>query len=414
MNERLKVGIVERDITPGTLFTNWVTGEIYPGVRDPLKFHVTVIGDGEDWVVLGAFDVLEIRKSFTGYIRQQIREKYGILEERVLLNASHSHSAPRCPYGDKEIGKKLFAKKFAKFSKEEAYWDWAAKVVEEFIAAVGEALEKAKPAGGNIRRIFAGDYVFNRRPLGADGETITQFTPQNRYALGAGARYGNTDKGLVCLQFLSGDEVLGSFLSLACHTVAIYPKDARVSADWAGALRDQVVQREGGIATFFQGCAGDQVPMQRGAEIAQEMSETLGERLEQSKELAHPLDLSGIWSGVTELGLPIGVGQYEDLHGKRCEMTEVQVVRIGEVVIVALPGEILIDVGLEIQRRSPFSHTICLGYSNSHGTGYCGLPHEFARGGYEVQKSVSLGAPECGQILIEAAVRLLYDAMDAF
>jgi hypothetical protein len=66
----------------------------------------------------------------------------------------------------------------------------------------------------------------------------------------------------------------------------------------------------------------------------------------------------------------------------------------------------LIGLAIAIQARSPFPHTLVLGYSNGYGVQYVGLPGEKARGGYEMGTAGS-GVDECGGLLVEAAVRLL-------
>lgn len=70
---------------------------------------------------------------------------------------------------------------------------------------------------------------------------------------------------------------------------------------------------------------------------------------------------------------------------------------------MALPGEPLTKIGQTIQERSPFPHTLVLGYSNGSGVQYVGVPGEKGRGGYEMGEW-GLGNDSCGGILIEAAV----------
>ncbi|MBM3891006.1 MAG: hypothetical protein FJ388_17985, partial [Verrucomicrobia bacterium] len=52
-----------------------------------------------------------------------------------------------------------------------------------------------------------------------------------------------------------------------------------------------------------------------------------------------------------------------DKRGKTFE-TWLQVIRLGEVAVVGIPGEMFAALGLEIRRRSPFRHTIVVGLAN--------------------------------------------------
>jgi hypothetical protein len=88
---------------------------------------------------------------------------------------------------------------------------------------------------------------------------------------------------------------------------------------------------------------------------------------------------------------------------------EVQVLRIGDVAVVALPGEPFVELGLTIKQRSPAAHTFVVGYGNDW-IGYLTPPQAWQQGGYEV----SLGpwtrvGPTGGTQLVEQAMRVLQE-----
>ena len=60
--------------------------------------------------------------------------------------------------------------------------------------------------------------------------------------------------------------------------------------------------------------------------------------------------------------------------------------RIGPGVIVGLPGEVLVEYALWIERDSAFEHTIVPAYTNGM-VGYVATAGAIARGGYEVDTS---------------------------
>jgi hypothetical protein len=59
-----------------------------------------------------------------------------------------------------------------------------------------------------------------------------------------------------------------------------------------------------------------------------------------------------------------------------------QAVRIGDLGICAIPFETLVEIGLELKRRSPFAHTMVLGVANGYN-GYLPTPEQHQLGGYE-------------------------------
>jgi len=70
---------------------------------------------------------------------------------------------------------------------------------------------------------------------------------------------------------------------------------------------------------------------------------------------------------------------------------EVQGIRIGDCVLITAPAELLVEVGLNIKRASPYEHTFIAAFSN--GYMHYGPPAaEYGRGGYETTEC--LLAPE--------------------
>jgi hypothetical protein len=105
--------------------------------------------------------------------------------------------------------------------------------------------------------------------------------------------------------------------------------------------------------------------------------------------------LSHTWSGVGDR-LPV----------------EVHVIALGdELAIVCLPGEVFVDLGLAIKRASPFRTTLVVELSCCDETLYVPTRVAHAGGSYEVLNSAL--KPGSGEMLAEAAVRLLREAAAA-
>jgi hypothetical protein len=102
--------------------------------------------------------------------------------------------------------------------------------------------------------------------------------------------------------------------------------------------------------------------------------------------------LTRTWAGVGE-NLPV----------------EVHVLCLGDdLAIVCLPGEIFVDLGLAIKRASPFRTTLVIELSNCVETVYVPTRAAYAGGSYEVANSAL--QPGSGEVLVEAALRLLREA----
>jgi hypothetical protein len=82
------------------------------------------------------------------------------------------------------------------------------------------------------------------------------------------------------------------------------------------------------------------------------------------------------------------------------ESVELQVVRIGDVEIVAIPGEFFVEWGLEIKSRSKRRYPLIFGNSNGY-IGYVPLESSFNEGGYETRHSLtSRLVPEAGKNIV--------------
>jgi hypothetical protein len=87
--------------------------------------------------------------------------------------------------------------------------------------------------------------------------------------------------------------------------------------------------------------------------------------------------------------------------------TCVQVIRVGEIALVGVPGELFARLGLEIRRRSPFRHTYVIGLANDT-LGYIGDREAYALGGYQLWAGWhSLSAPGTGEAMVEQALGML-------
>jgi hypothetical protein len=84
---------------------------------------------------------------------------------------------------------------------------------------------------------------------------------------------------------------------------------------------------------------------------------------------------------------------------------EVQAVALGpDVAWISLPGEIFVELGLALKKRSPFPRTFIVELANDH-LGYIPDRRSYAEGNYEAESARC--APGSGEKLVEVALRLL-------
>jgi hypothetical protein len=95
-------------------------------------------------------------------------------------------------------------------------------------------------------------------------------------------------------------------------------------------------------------------------------------------------------------------------HKGKPALAEVQVITLGDkVALVGAPGEVFVELGLEIKRNSEFPYTLVLGLANGY-LGYIPTSAAFDQGGYEVKTaSWSKFDRSAGEILVAAVANLI-------
>ncbi len=414
----VSAGVARSNITPDPGVINWVNQKPYGKILDSLYARVLVLQDTRQKAVIISVDLLEAGESFTSEVRKAVSAALGISENNILVNASHSHSAPWSPvYGDS----------YRQVMKRDSWWHisqddnphyrrWKAGLVTGIAKAAREADAAAVPVDIRIGRADVSAFLVNRRPRAAAWGVAEDSTPKAfnfRYpdwdpaVMVGGKTFGPLDPSMTIVSFRnqSGNNV-ASIFHLSCHAVSVYPYEDGLSADWPGEASRRMSQALGGEFLFLLGAGGDINPWKRGLDAVDVMADGLTERARAAYRYSVKLQTSPLHIKRTTIGLPLN--PYGKQHtGLEKLAGDVQVVACGPLALVALPGELLTDIGQAIRDKSPFPQTLVLGYSNGYGVIYVGMPGEKERGGYEMEDKQSLGTDLAGEVLVNTALKLL-------
>jgi len=208
-------------------------------------------------------------------------------------------------------------------------------------------------------------------------------------------------------------QIVGSFVNFACHAVSgssytdwFYS----ISADYPGETERVVEKIEGGVCLYSSGTAGDIVPIRRGKEPRFEIGRAIGAEAVRRLQLVEVSDDITLASATAELKLPLrkdlpADGIMEAEEGKEECVTEIQVLRLGDVYILGLPGEVLVEVGLEIKKKAGIEKLIIVSLSND-SIGYVCHAAAYDEGGYESESGTNL-AKGAGEMMIKKALELI-------
>lgn len=422
----ISAGIAKRNITPDIRVKNWVTGESYGSVRDSIYVRAIVLGDGHQTVAILSWDLVNASESATAEVRRRIATVSGLIEENILVNASHNHSAPWSPEYERGLrgieADPWWVVRYMPPQYDDAYYqDWMEKLMQASVEAVMAALEQMQPVSLWISRTDISAWVQNRRPRKAAWGIEESHSPDDynyRHedwdprVLVSGDKFGPVDRTMTVLSFRNGkEENVATMVQMTAHAVSIYPYYDGISADWPGEMTRKLKEISGGEILFLQGTAGDINPWRRGDAAVEEMANALASQAAKSGQYASRLQNGPIISRTAKVGIPL-TNHGQSTTGLKALPVEIQVLNIGSLAIVTLPGEPMTAIGMSIREASPFPQTLVLGYSNGSGVYYVGMPGEKVHGGYETGENTNIGTDIAGELMARTAISLLKEIYD--
>jgi hypothetical protein len=418
MADELQAGVGRATITPplGT----WLCGfggreHGCDAILDDLYATSLVLANDETAIAIVSCDVCGLPTQQIATLRALIAERTGIPGTNVLINTSHTHSGPITSLRDDMS------------AHDRAYTTTLVHTIAGSVELAQQNLEACRVTHG------AGSVAVNVNRRVIRNAKVASMGENPRGAL-------DTSLQMLRVDTIEG-EPLAALVHYACHPVILFPPSHNVSADFVGVARDLFEAASGATMLFLQGACGNINPVGQRHEIdMQERLWGIGSAL--GAEALHVFSLNGLHTafGETEpLDPMLGAAQKTltlDLHtpnepppsfdtqtpalrywtpplvGEDKVEFEVQALRIGDVALVGGAGEVFIELAQAVQERSPFAHTMYLGYSNGD-VGYIPTVAAFAEGGYEVDIAhfhynlPAAVAPDSGGKVVNTSVALL-------
>ena len=397
----MKAGSASRDITPADSVT-MITGIESTGVHDPLYARAFVLDDGNNAVAIVSMDITITTFDFTDKTRARVRDLTGI--EHLLINTTHTHSAPRME------GKEL-----------------EDLVVEAMVEAYENRLTVTLFAGRAPVQIG-----YNRRITDPDGQVSMGINKAGVVVpwvnvLVARKRDGDTN----------ATPPLAVLFEHAAHPVIVHETSSLLSGDFCGHAVSRVRDALGSdtAAMFLQGCganvnahplaSGHANAEAAGAKLGDAVLAAVGSATEigadtlvvRSKTImldCQPLPSLEVldatqkmldidYANGTESGKPVSWvtdDVYRETTAKldaRKELVKrgegsiprrygASVIKLGaEWCLVALEGETFCEYERWVDEASPCENTMTLGYTNGD-SGYIATDAALAlgaKGGYE-------------------------------
>ena len=451
---QLRVGTACVDVSPTVTPFQLRSGKS-SFVHDPLHVRAVAFECGEGRAVICLIDAIGIGREMSDIAKSRASDKTGWKAEDMLICATHTHTAPKG--GEGMPGREAYEK--LKYEKLEEAIVQAIQSMEP--ARVGFSSED-EPSEVRNRRWFLQPGTMPPNPLGEQDQVKTN---ANRNHLVKPA--GPIDPEICVIDVRTNrNKPLALIANYALHYVGGVPKKVdengrevgMASADYFGEFSRIMPYRLGGanppanfVAMMTNGASGDinnlvftgsraprspfeqiRIVASKGADaswravrkienydtkplIATRQREVdLPYREPDEREISLAKDLltrtrqerEAINSRTTSVATR--VIEYAKPEHPRTEPVLIQAFRIGDQAIVSMPFEVLVEIGLEIKKKSPFERTFLIELANG-GYGYLPPPNQHKLGGYETWLGTSRFQPQSSEILIKHLLEMLQE-----
>ncbi len=422
------VGRAQEKITPpvGVSLAGYFHDRKGESVRDDLYARAVVIESQGERLALVSCDLISVTTEIADAARGLVAEATGIPGNHVLVCATHTHTGPE-------------VRADAVVPRDEA---WVAALPAKIADAVKNAAATMVPATLRAGSIDVTGYSFNRLWRQKDGAEIFGRTENE---LGPA---GPIDPQLQTLSAVGKDgKLLAVVVNFALHVDVIGGGSADfISADWPGVMADTVARVYGNdvVTMLVQGTCGDinHVPHdptalpRSGPAKAEQIGRALAGAAITALERAEPMQNGRLAVLEKTLEMPYYtrdaafMAELEALKAKpdlsdferytvergekwpydnQTAQVPLQVMRIGEICLVALPAEIFVNIGLEIKRWAP-TPAFVVELANGRASGYVPTTDQAERGAYGAKPVLSRWlCPDAGRRMADAALVMLHE-----
>ena len=372
----IAVGVARVNITPSVpiLMSGYATRtEPFRGVNDEIFAAATVFDDGSSRAVLITAEIIGFSHTAWDELTQRIESETGIPREFIMLAPVHNHGGPSTRVYENSTDADLLA-----YNKE---------LQDKLVAVIAEAASNLQPA-----LIGAGKGTckmsMNRRAPAANGGIRLGRNP-----------YGPCDQEVGVVRFDKPDGTPFSiFVNWPTHATVMGWQNYMITGDWPGAARRHI---ESGfttpvVATITAGASGDIDPIYRvspdfsageaeeigidlGGEVIRVAGQITTTRANSVNALQRVITLPGKKTGGEgQAGTDFEPGPDVDVR--------LSLLRIGNIMLAGVSGELFTEIGMQIKELSPYRYTFVLTHCNG-ASGYLITDQAYKEGGYEVTAS---------------------------
>ena len=339
-------------------------------VTDDIYISCVAITDGEKTLLLFSLDAIGTPAKIWDYISKQMEKEFGITKDCILINSSHSHSAPAINVSYSNVTKYM-----------QTFYQGAFKAARQAMADLDRSeLKYAKTQTQDLSYI--------RRYIKKDtGEFIGNWPDVKDPQFYDHESYPDEEMLILYFDRVNQEDIV--LCNWQCHVTNVGTRTGgQVSSDYVGAFRDYVSEKLGVHCAFFQGAAGSTIPFGK-----LKGEKTNGDYKIHGREIGDTLiaalpnlttvENTGIKTFTKQIDLRRKADRAVEL-GSETQTVSLCTFAIGDIAIATSPNEMDHRLGKYVKDNSPYAMTFMSAYTNGN-YGYIPAESSFPNGGYEVE-----------------------------
>ena len=401
----MKIAWFKKVISPeiGAYLAGYSMDDKSVAKKDDLYMTGLCADDGERKVLIVSFDLLGLDEWYTRRIREKCAAILNISSEAVLFSCTHTHTGPEC---------RLAVSKPEQLNQ---------KFLDDLENWIIEEVTNLKDYRECSVYFYSSRCDENRNRRYVTACNNATFTPHRREVVPIAGEYADKELGQLC--FIDSETHLPIYMigNYAAHPLAGHAPGLgglSISADFPGPFREYVTKETGAECMFISGAAGDLVPKEDelGSDAVKKMGVNLAKAaiggLIDSTRNPGRFCMTDAKVGAKSKFVPVPMrkskmGRMPAYYaGKSVIELEMQVIAIGDICFVGVPGELCCELGQEIKWHSPFRRAF-IAYNATGYLDYIGHANMLVAGGYE--GNCQLFTARCGLLLLTGAADAMFE-----
>ena len=450
--EGFRAGAAAVDITPEAWPVPLIGSFRYrpaTSAHDPLHSRALVVQSGATTVAIAVADSCYIPRATLDEVKKRIRDAIGLPTNRILVSATHTHSAPPPAPG---VGLRGIEPE----RHEENEAQYSERLIQGIASSVISAHARLEPAQVGWATASLPGQVFNRRwvmrdgsvppdPFGATTDRVRMNPPFGSPDLVRPSGPVDPEVAILSVQSANG-EPIALLANYSLHYVGGIPP-GQVSADYFGEfariIGDRIGAGEEFVGVLSNGTSGNinnldfssprvrKEPFEQVRHVAAELADVVAAEyagihhesavavaMEESElSLIHRKPTPEVLRRSRALlaDTTTAATAREVIYAQRAVALEegpdsvsviLQAIRIGEIGIAALPFETFVETGLAIKAQSPLQDSFVIELANG-AEKYLPTPEHHELGGYETWLGTSTVEEQASVQVESELLRLL-------